>query len=372
MASNNHEDADPAFLALPARLRRRIDSALDAALTHGSEADGHNDPPRKRRRTNTSATKSPQVDAPGGFLSEEPPAAGGFVIDDEDQPMGGGFVPEGDTANTNSRESSLSAAPDSDHEGTEDVIKPTRIPLNLIPRALQLLDLSPDDEDVIDVFRNAASGWENRGSSHRTDEHADSALFVSRKDWRAVCAALLDASAQDDEMEEDVNMDNKDVQESEGSEEDYVQSEDGISDDAEEDGSEDEYHEGGFMRPSPSKQRGGKGKSKATPARKTRRRRGSDSSVLSDDEVSTQSKHITPRQKAESRRMFSLFFPDTPESQLDGRRIMIKDVSRVAEILKEKITVEEIVEMLEAFSTSPDKSMSLSDFEAMMVATQMA
>ena len=32
----------------------------------------------------------------------------------------------------------------------------------------------------------------------------------------------------------------------------------------------------------------------------------------------------------------------------------------------------QIIEMLEAFSTSPDKTMSLSDFEKMMIATRLA
>jgi hypothetical protein len=32
----------------------------------------------------------------------------------------------------------------------------------------------------------------------------------------------------------------------------------------------------------------------------------------------------------------------------------------------------QIIEMLEAFSTSPDKTVSLSDFEKMMIATRLA
>ncbi|KDN48402.1 hypothetical protein RSAG8_02994, partial [Rhizoctonia solani AG-8 WAC10335] len=32
----------------------------------------------------------------------------------------------------------------------------------MVSTGLQMLDLPPDDEDVINVFRNAATGWESR------------------------------------------------------------------------------------------------------------------------------------------------------------------------------------------------------------------
>jgi len=49
----------------------------------------------------------------------------------------------------------------------------------------------------------------------------------------------------------------------------------------------------------------------------------------------------------------------------------MRDIIRVAELLKEKIKAEEITEMLAAFSTVPDISMSLADFERMMVVAGM-
>jgi len=60
-----------------------------------------------------------------------------------------------------------------------------------------------------------------------------------------------------------------------------------------------------------------------------------------------------------------------PDGELDCQKIMIKDVTRVANLLKEKIKAEEIIEMLDAFSTSPDKSMNLQDFARMMIATKL-
>ena len=130
-----------------------------------------------------------------------------------------------------------------------------------------------------------------------------------------------------------------DVDESEPSEEDYVGSEDQSEEEEEED-SEDEY-QGGFVRSSPRGKDKGKGKAKATPPkRKSRSRKASHSPELSDNEAVP--RQLTPRQKAEVRRTFALFFPEVSDSDLDGKRVMIKDVSRVAELLKEKITVEEV------------------------------
>jgi len=66
-----------------------------------------------------------------------------------------------------------------------------------------------------------------------------------------------------------------------------------------------------------------------------------------------------------------LFFPDVADDKLDEQRIMIRDIIRVSDLLKEKIKADEITEMLAAFSTSPNGSMSLADFERMMVVAGM-
>ena len=42
------------------------------------------------------------------------------------------------------------------------------------------------------------------------------------------------------------------------------------------------------------------------------------------------------------RHTFALFFPDVSDDKLDTQRIMIKDIVRVAALLKEKITAEEV------------------------------
>ncbi|KAI0825847.1 hypothetical protein BC629DRAFT_1277188 [Irpex lacteus] len=370
MATNEGNDVDPTFNALPPRLRKRIDRALNRAC---EEELAGTSTPRKRRRIGSTRSSRPPEDKiePGGFLAEDSPAPGGFLPDDEDQPMGGGFLPD-DAASSEAGgfvPSSASVSVDGDDTDKTEI---THIPLHLIPRALQLLDLQPDDQDVLDVFRNAASGWGSTARGSRIRGQGEQEMVVSRKDWRAVCAALLDTSAPDEEDGEESEGGVKmDVDESEASEEEYVGS-DGQSEDPEEDDSEDEYQEGGFVRSTPQRKDKGKGKAKAASSnRKTRSRKTSYSSESSED-FDGKPRQLTARQKAECRRTFALFFSDVSETDLDDKRIMIKDIARVADLLKEKVTAQEIVEMLEAFSTSPDKSMSLSDFETMMVAAKLA
>ncbi|KAJ2997662.1 hypothetical protein NUW54_g7110 [Trametes sanguinea] len=353
------DQMDPGFAALPLTLQKRIDAAFDSALgRNGSDKE----PARKRRKLEHSLQPGGFISedpAPGGFIAEES-AAGGFIVDESSEggfvrdssspPQGGGFV-------------------DDDQADAGQLI---HIPLSAIPTALQSLDLPPDDEDVLSVFRNAASGWgeRRRTASHR-DEDPEEA-FVSRKDWRAVCAALLDPSAAD---EEDVDMEDvpADGQVEEkvsleetpsNSGEEYVESGGAESDAEEGDDSDDEYREGsgGFVRQ--KKAKSGTATNKSRKGRKAR-------ATTESDEEDEGRRDLTARQKEECRAAFALFFPDVTDEELDKQRIRIKDITRVAKLLKEKITAEETLEMLEAFSSAPDKSMSLPDFERMMVAAKL-
>src|SRR6266498_1739508 len=81
-----------------------------------------------------------------------------------------------------------------------------QIALDLIPSALQRLDLPPDDEDVLSIFRNAASGWTS--SSIKPLVLSDSSgKYISRDDWRAVCAVLLENRPLEDVQSEDGSLD---------------------------------------------------------------------------------------------------------------------------------------------------------------------
>lgn len=267
--------------------------------------------------------------APGGFIVDDT-APGGFIVDDS---AGGGFIPE-----------STSTTDEDDPTNSNRI---DHIPFAVIPSALQLLDLQPDDDDVLSVFRNAATGWENKHAS-RANEHGDSHLLVSRKDWRAVCAALMDVTTGDDEDEdrdgdEDVEMRDDDDGDMAGNEsgEEYVESGDDSDFGEEDDDSDDEYTEGGFVRAKSQRQ------TSDSPL-KSRKRRGVTSTSLSpvnssdEDEFEKTPQRITARQKAESRRAFTLFFPDVPDEDLDKQKIMIKDIARVSALLKEKLTAEEV------------------------------
>ncbi|OJT09614.1 hypothetical protein TRAPUB_13921 [Trametes pubescens] len=328
------DELDPGYAALPQELQERIDDALDEALKD-SATDA--EPAHKRRKLDHSP-------APGGFVAggfiPDSPAANGFIVDEPYS--GGGFV----------RDESPVAGE-----------RQTYIPFSLIPTALQLLDLQPDDEDVLAVFRNAATGWGGERS-----EGEDEDALVSRKDWRAVCAALLDSGSGDED--EDVDMDDRSGDAAEDgleeaasdSGEDFVQSESGAEESL--DGSDEEYEEdgGGFVRTKTAK-KGGKVATERQAARKTR-----STAATADGEAHA----LSARQKAECRAAFALFFPDVQEDELGKQRIAIKDITRVAKLLKEKITAEETVEMLEAFSSAADKTMGLSDFERMMISAKLA
>lgn len=308
---DSEAEAEASFSVLPARLKRRIDRAFDNALGPDSG------PPRKRTKLTVA----------GGFLAADAePTPGGFIV--EDTPAGGFLLPDSDdVAQTGSR-----TPGSSEDEDAPSHVTHTHIPLTLIPTALQLLDLQPDDEDVLDVFRNAATGWEGtRGVSA-----SQATLRVSRKDWRAVCAALLDTGAGDDENtsdHDDGSMEAEEAaEESDGDSEDYVDANSDESDDA---SSGDEYQAGGFTRPK---------RKSATTTRSSKRKQGAASSAgESDSDFDVgKSQRITPRQRQECRRAFALFFPDVPDEKLDVQKILIKDISRVASLLKEKITAEEV------------------------------
>lgn len=327
-------DADPSFIALPLQVRRHIDRAFDSVASQ-VETDGE-EPAQKKRRLHSSGRSSTEV-LPGGFLPEDNPAPGGFIVDDA---PAGGFLPEDTMLDGGFL---LESSNEGDKDGDRgDVAPPDAIPLSLIPSALQLLDLQPDDEDVLSVFRNAATGWENKHGAQEDESH----LFVSRKDWRAVCTALLDVGGgyEGDAMDvEDEAVDKDDELLSEPSEEEYVESETDSELDEEDEDSDDEYQGGGFMRTRSSRKAAG-------PKTLSKRQKGRDATTSSllpiDDsdegDVEIRSKRITARQKAESRRAFAMFFPDVPDAELETNKIMIKDITRMASSINLKLSAEEV------------------------------
>ncbi|KAJ7745918.1 hypothetical protein DFH07DRAFT_833138 [Mycena maculata] len=200
----------------------------------------------------------------------------------------------------------------------------SQIPLSAIPTALQRLDLPPDDEQVL-----------LKSSSNKPDEIGEeAAMYVSRDDWRSVCAVLLEHHAEE-------------YEDSDGGADDEYQ-------EPEPDSDSDEYVEG----PSTSRRR----------TRMKRRARSSSSSASS---ISTPKK-LTSRQTKTCLETYALLFPSASESELPNQRIMIKDVQRLSKLIGDTLKGEDIIEMLAEFSASPDKSMSFTDFGSMMVAAKLA
>ncbi|KAF8911059.1 hypothetical protein CPB84DRAFT_1081184 [Gymnopilus junonius] len=253
--------------------------------------------------------------------SERPQAAGGFIV----EPPGGGFL-----SNT---------VTDSNTE--PDVSK---ILFDLIPSALQRLDLPPDDEEVLSVFNNAASGWTavSLGVAYADPQ----AKYVSRDDWRSVCAVLLEYhTGESDEQNNTSQIEEDGVFPSD----DYAEEQ---SSDNSMDDSSDEYQEGN----SPSR------------VRHTKKSRGKNHAKSS----GLLSTNPTSRQRQTCLDAFALFFPDVPPEFLEGQKIKIADLQRVSKLLGEKIKGDEMLEMLEMFSTSADKAMDINSFTRMMITAKLA
>ncbi|KAH8110310.1 hypothetical protein DFH11DRAFT_1621986 [Phellopilus nigrolimitatus] len=320
-----HHDADETVSTLPQSTLELIDRAFDRAVLEAECEMPQR--PLKRRRTGQSAVER---------------EAGGFVYDNSED-AGAGFIAEDSN----------------EHNGFDQI---THIHLSLIPRALQLLDLPPDDAEILDVFTNAASGW------HTTSDQFEAMPgiheeVVDRKDWRAVCAALLPASLRQ--------------QESSRGEQPRSDSPAAHSIAYGSDSSEDEYF------PSPRNRSRGSRRSVADPhSRKSLLKKPSGvSDTNMDGSVGLSS--LTARQENEARTAFALFFPDTPKDargetdfkQLAKMHLSIKDVARAAASIKEKITAEEIVEMLTFFSSSSSHNhptLTLADFQEMIVVSKLA
>ena len=276
------------------------------------------------------------------------------------------------------------------------------IPFTQIPTALSLLNLPPD-EQVLAVFRNAASGWSQMDVNIEGQDEQQG--VVSRKDFQAICAALLGSHEGESEgfvvegtnvpegggfliddtnisegggfLIDDTNIsegggfligntnipegggfliDNTNVPEGggflvedtetlsrtrrstrfrgshiDGEESDFTPESEGEGykdpySESEEETSADEYVE------VPSTRRSNR-------SRKFKTKLPSDSD---DSEEDLTSKPLSPQQHKDARLAFALFFPDIPSSDLEKQRIMIKDIDRVAKLLKEKLKAEEV------------------------------
>lgn len=264
MSPTDTNDDDPSFVALSARLRHRIDDAFDSIVSQRSQPVS-------------------EVSA-GGFIVDEPEyEAGGFIIDDI---------------------------------SSNSVTAQSYIPLSEVPHALNLLGLFPDD-DLMRVFKEAAAGWgaQNAGNDG-----------VSRMDWRAICAAILEGEPHVGGNDEDnlIADPNVEVGADSGPDSDEYQMEELSGDTDVDEDSSDDYVELG---------RTSKGTKTQNVSRKT---------LIKSSAGPESSKQLTESQRTQCRQDFSRFFPHVPDNELDRQRIMIKDITRVANLLKENLKTEEV------------------------------
>jgi len=298
------------------QLLSQIDRVFDVlALNTGNGEER----PKKRRRLDQTA--------------EEP--QGGFVLDDE---PAGGFI--------------LEHVPAKGDVSADDEKETDTILLSMIPDALQLLDLPPDDPEVLSVFRNAASGWSNQipGDLGEGD--------VTRADFRSVCLVLLggdeDMDIEETEPPSNVPQENNVDEESDGALSDAYE-ESSLTSPEEEEGEDDDYQDSDYGDARP------KSKGKRTKTQKD-----------SESDLDLSARPITSRQRQVCLDAFQLFFPSANSNDLPQQRIGLKDLMRAAESIKERIKAEDMQEMLKEFSSSPDKSMNLEDFQKMMLAAKLA
>lgn len=332
-------DEDPVFLALPTRVRAQIDRAFDKATRSivSSQSASPSYPP---------VTRSNLEDLGGGFLLDDAgPAPGGFLLDDTDDGPGG-FLPPSPSA--------VPTAPGVNRDETDH--KATHIPLSIIPTALQILDLPPADEDILSVFRNAASGWAEPGGFNArrgAGGETEGEQVVSRKDWRSVCAVLLEAAGDDGEgteggTEEGPGEDEMDVDDEDDRPEVLESSDDASSDEYVEPGPSSRTRQGKRKHAAPKA-----AASKDKPAtRRTRSRKKPSNSDESDDESDSGPRPLTARQKRECLTAFAMFFPDIDmdkkdeEEKLKKKRLGVRELKAVAELLREKIKAEEVCRSL--------------------------
>ena len=202
--------------------------------------------------------------------------------------------------------------------------RPSQIPLDAIPSALQRLDLPPDDEEVLSVFRNAASGWASSELAPPPSNLEAQSRYIGREDWRAVCAVLLENRPVEwglrDHPDEDESSSDQYVDDDDD-DDDANNSEEGIPS-ARSEVSEDEYLDG--------------------PQTSSRRRKGKSREEPSFDELKAQARHLTQRQRQTCLDTYSLFFPHVSGPELADQRIAIKDIQRVAKLLNEKLKADEV------------------------------
>lgn len=255
------------------------------------------------------------------------------------------------------------------------------MPLSAVRQALGFLNLPQDDEDTLAVLETAAKGWHVGPSKEKALDRTKGA-FINREDWRAVCAVLMDESEDPETLEErqyeteDQKMGN--VEDLQGG---YIMEDDThggyITEDNDSDiyqNSDDMYDEiAEDVYSDTASEHSGQPSGSKLVLKGKKKQRVIDKPTSGQQQVALEA--------------FALFFPSTDsETALKQKRLTVKDLDRVAKSLKEEMKPDEvsttrlasvffveihvgaqIKQMIEWFSTSPDKTLSFDDFTRIML-----
>lgn len=284
--------------------------------------------------------------APGGFISEDQAegedqhegGGGGFVAMDEDG-GGGGFIADEEPGQpggflTEDHEESVDKGTSIHQPVSRDAI-----PVESIPEALKLLGLPYKDSDILEVFEQAASSDEDESGSRRR--------WVRRRQFTRVCAALMadPGSVAGDQNGSDEHASGSDTS---------------------------------FVAPTSRTKRRRKGKSKGTS--KSDHNSTDDESFIPPSEFEAnatgKARSKTTNRKPRSKKVedndnsnvletFQLFFPESDRK--DRTAITFPDIRRITDELGEKMTDEEIQEMLDYASRTNDSCVDLPAFERVLM-----
>ncbi|KAL0243565.1 hypothetical protein I308_105532 [Cryptococcus tetragattii IND107] len=367
------QGADPEFLALSLKQRRAIDKAFEKGVRsiRGGEK-------RKRRKIANGKAVNVELgakdeggiadesggggfleeDGRGGPLSEDPDEfvaegdAGGFVIDDDagglvpgdDQ---GGFLPEDDAGGFVSDGGYQDGVVSEDSKHLEQQL-PSHyssqtftklVPLYLLPTLLTSLGL-PSDEDVLQVFRASAMGWDESSNKRALD--TEGAAGVELKDFRAVCAALMDPD--DGEEMEDVELGSND-------------------DDDDKDNFEPSGEESALTSLSESSYGGTPNKNRSKTARNTSGKTRVKGKGVLEDQIS-----LSSNQRVMVRDIWDMLIPSEKQEKFGADILGRNEVKELVRTLGEMWSDEEITDMVTLFSSQHEgRGLTFEDFGKVML-----
>ncbi|KAJ9108247.1 hypothetical protein QFC19_002495 [Naganishia cerealis] len=199
-AEQDLASADPDFLALSPRQRRKVDAAFRRALREVR---------KKRRKVGSGGEGSTAAEGTGaGFVPDDSEGGGGGFLPDDD----GGFIPSPSPPTTHNITTTTTSEPSS------AAIPNGFLPYSALPGIFASLGIEWDD-DVLATFKglSAASRGGGEGTSWGMDDN-----YVDLNDFRSVVAVLMTPEPQG-EGQGDAEMEVEDEDEDEGDE--YAQDE---------------------------------------------------------------------------------------------------------------------------------------------------